>query len=312
MPASVAFASLQTSAATSRSVTLTWTAPGDDGDVGTAAQYDLRYSLLPITSGNWQEATPVASMPTPQSAGSGESYTIENLASGTLYYFAIRAADEALNWSDLSNVVSLTTAQESDPPADIADLLAVNPTSSAVTLTWTAPGDDADSGTASQYDIRYSTSVITDANWIAATPLTGVPTPSPAGTGESFTVTNLTSNTTYYFAVMTADEIPNWSGLSNVAGATTDLENVAPDNVVDFAAASVTDSSITLSWTAPGDDGDQGTASQYDIRYSTAPMSAAVWDLAVQAIDEPTPQPAGSSESMTIYNLQAGTSYNFV
>jgi len=311
MPSSVAFASLQVSAATSRSVTLTWTAPGDDGDVGTAAQYDLRYSLLPITSGNWQDATPVASIPAPQSAGSAESYTIENLASGTLYYFAIRAADEALNWSELSNVVSLATAEESDPPANIADLFAGNATSSAITLAWTAPGDDADSGTASQYDIRYSTSVITDVNWSSATPLTGVPTPSPAGTAESFTVTNLTPSTTYYFAIMTADEIPNWSGLSNIASAITDLENVAPDDIVNLAAMSVTDTSITLSWTAPGDDGDQGTASVYDIRYSTAPMSAAVWNLAVQVTGEPSPQPAGSNESITIYNLQVGTSYNF-
>jgi hypothetical protein len=311
MPSSVAFASLQASAATPRSVTLTWTAPGDDGDAGTAAQYDLRYSLLPITSANWQDATPVAGMPVPQSAGSAETYTIDNLAAGTLYHFAIRAADEALNWSEISNVASLSTAQESDPPANIADLLAGNPTSSGVTLTWTAPGDDADTGTASLYDIRYSTSVITSVNWSSATQLTGEPTPSAAGTAESFNVTNLAPNTIYYFAIITADEVPNWSGLSNVAGVTTGLEQVAPGDIVNFAATGVSDTSITLSWTAPGDDGDQGTASVYDIRYSTAPMSASVWNLAIQVTGEPSPQPAGSNESITIYNLQAGTSYNF-
>jgi uncharacterized Zn finger protein len=49
-------------------------------------------------------------------------------------------------------------------------------------LTWTAPGDDGNSGTATSYDVRYSNSgVITEANWSSATTVTGEPTPSVAG-----------------------------------------------------------------------------------------------------------------------------------
>ncbi len=106
-------------------------------------------------------------------------------------------------------------------PADVADLAAGNATSSAVTLTWTAPGDDSSTGTAAAYDIRYSNSTITEANWDAATQVTGEPTPSAAHSNESMVVSGLSPSTTYYFAIKTADEVPNSSGLSNVASATT-------------------------------------------------------------------------------------------
>jgi chitodextrinase len=105
------------------SVTLRWTAPGDDGSVGTAAQYDVRYATGAITAGNWGSATQAANEPAPKVAGSAETFTITNLAANTTYYFAVKAADEATNWSNLSNVVSVTTGDETAPAA-IADLTA--------------------------------------------------------------------------------------------------------------------------------------------------------------------------------------------
>jgi murein DD-endopeptidase MepM/ murein hydrolase activator NlpD len=50
----------------------------------------------------------------------------------------------------------------------------LDPTSS-IMLTCTAPGDDGDVGSASEYDIRYSTSEITEANWDSANQCTGEP-----------------------------------------------------------------------------------------------------------------------------------------
>jgi len=106
-------------------------------------------------------------------------------------------------------------------PATVTNLATSNPTSSSIKLTWTAPGDDGNEGTASQYDIRYSASAITEANWETATQCTGEPSPSPAGATENFTVGGLLPNTEYWFALKTADEVPNWSGLSNSPSATT-------------------------------------------------------------------------------------------
>jgi hypothetical protein len=102
-----------------------------------------------------------------------------------------------------------------------------------VTLQWTAPGDDSLTGTAFQYDIRYSTSPITEANWSAAIQVTGEPTPKIVGSSETFTVTGLVPNTVYYFAIKSSDEALNWSGLSNVAMIAT-LDNVSPAAIKDL------------------------------------------------------------------------------
>ena len=121
--------------------------------------------------------------------------------------------------------VTVETPDE-EPPAAISDLATSNPTPSSIDLTWTAPGDDGDTGTAAEYDIRYleGTTPITDANWASATEYVGEPAPQPAGSSETFTVTGLSADTTYYFAIKTADEVPNWSPVSNSPYGTTTTE----------------------------------------------------------------------------------------
>jgi len=109
------------------------------------------------------------------------------------------------------------------PPAPIVDLWVVEVTTNSITLAWKSPGDDGNLGIAQEYDMRYSTSPITEANWDSATRIEGEPKPSAAGSTEIFTVTGLSWGTTYYFAIKTADEVPNWSDLSNVASGTTTM-----------------------------------------------------------------------------------------
>lgn len=106
-------------------------------------------------------------------------------------------------------------------PAAITNLHAeTRPKAGSVYLTWTAPGDDADRGRATRYDVRYSTNNITsDALFNAADEASGEPVPQLAGSHQGFEVLGLEPYTTYYFAIKTADEVPNWSGLSNSASA---------------------------------------------------------------------------------------------
>jgi hypothetical protein len=116
----------------------------------------------------------------------------------------------------------IDSTPDTTPPSAATDLAASDPTSYSIALTWTAPGDDGNSGTAFQYDIRYSTvSEISEANWNAATQCTGEPNPQIAGSDETFTVTDLPSTATYYFALKAADEVPKWSGISNCVNETT-------------------------------------------------------------------------------------------
>ena len=86
----------------------------------------------------------------------------------------------------------------------------------SVLLNWTATGDDSISGRATAYDLRYSTAPISLANFGSAMGVPSVPPPAPTGTRESFTVTGLQANTTYYFAIKARDEMGNWSLVSNV------------------------------------------------------------------------------------------------
>ena len=86
-------------------VTLSWTAVGDDGRCGTAASYDLRASATPITRANFASTTPVGIAP-PAAAGAAESRTFAPPA-GTLF-FALRAIDEAGNAGPIATVGPLT------------------------------------------------------------------------------------------------------------------------------------------------------------------------------------------------------------
>lgn len=98
---------------TAGSVRLSWTATGDDGNAGTATFYVIRYSTDPITDANWASATDVSGEPWPAVAGTAQGMTVGGLTPGQTYYFAIRAVDEALNMSPLSNVPSAAAAPTS-------------------------------------------------------------------------------------------------------------------------------------------------------------------------------------------------------
>ena len=160
---------------------------------------------------------------------------------------------------------TLSSLSDTVPPANIADLSAGSSSQTSITLAWTAPGNDGSTGTASSYDIRYSTSNITEANWSSATQVTGEPTPSVAGTLESYTAVGFSSSTVYYFAVRTSDEVPNNSGLSNIASVTTAAaggggggggggtsDTTPPGKVTDFTVAAG-DQEIILTWKNPAD-----------------------------------------------------------
>ena len=82
-------------------IILSWTATGDDGDMGQATSYDLRYSSTsPVTEGNFSEATQVSSEPTPSPVGTAESIIVPIYpGSASTYYFALKICDDASNCS---------------------------------------------------------------------------------------------------------------------------------------------------------------------------------------------------------------------
>lgn len=119
------FGGLDITQASASSVTLQWTAPGDDGNVGTAAAYDIAYSTdSALLVNNFASANHLADPPTPEIAGTIQTATVTGLEEGLRYYFALKAVDEAGNWSGLSNVAAVETL-DINPPAAVTDLEAL-------------------------------------------------------------------------------------------------------------------------------------------------------------------------------------------
>lgn len=124
------------------SVTLIWTAPGDDSLTGTATRYDIRYSLFPITEDTFNYCQGPSALPRPALPGTTQQFTIYGLFPGLKYYFALKTADERLNWSRISNVVAFsgtTVAVGPDGTRLAFSAPMPNPARSSTTFEWSTP-----------------------------------------------------------------------------------------------------------------------------------------------------------------------------
>ncbi|ELR71582.1 hypothetical protein C900_02497 [Fulvivirga imtechensis AK7] len=104
-------------------------------------------------------------------------------------------------------------------PDQIADLVASELRHDQATVSWTAPADE-DNNSASSYEIRYSLSPITEANFESAI-LAGSLAAQSQGSMETYTFENLSPHTSYYFAIRSRDYFSNISAISNVLNVTT-------------------------------------------------------------------------------------------
>ncbi len=87
---------------------LVWTAPGDDGFVGKAHKYDLRYATDSTRLKEWTNAYKAPALPSPTEGGSIQQYKLAGLFLDSTYFFGMRTSDEQGNESQPSN-----TARES-------------------------------------------------------------------------------------------------------------------------------------------------------------------------------------------------------
>jgi hypothetical protein len=211
---------LSASAASTHSVRIVWTATGDDLERGRAAEYDIRYSTRFITDASFDTLPQFITNP-PQTGGTLEEHTIENLVEGTTYYFAVKVRDEVPNISDLSNIASAITLPDTIAPATIRDLSYHSLGSFSAVLIWTATGDDEEQGRAVRYTLKRSRNLITDANWGTATEIISPSAPALAGMKDSIQVSGLYPETTYYFGIKVVDDFGNVSELSNTISLTT-------------------------------------------------------------------------------------------
>lgn len=193
--------------------------------------------------------------------------------------------------------------QDTTPPVGVTDLAARLLASGRVHLTWSAPGDDATSGQATRYSLRSANAPITNATWESAAELTGLAAPQASGHLETFTTKPLPYGQ-WHFAIKATDESGNASALSNVASID-HVDTTPPSSVVDLEIVAASGDSVTLEWTAPGDDGASGRAAAYDLRRSLTSINEAAWDGLTSISLDFAPDTTGTKERviLTGYDL---------
>ncbi|OGS34324.1 MAG: hypothetical protein A2474_07610, partial [Elusimicrobia bacterium RIFOXYC2_FULL_34_12] len=389
---------------TMNSVTLNWTSVGDDGTTGTASSYDIRYATYNITTSNWNTVTQCNGEPTPKTIGNSETFTVNNLSEDTTYYFAIKTADEVPNWSNISNIVfgkttsglvgnwrfeenAGTTASDSsgnnnsgtltNSPqwvtgitgnalqfnggnyVSIADSSSLNPVTALTMEAWFKKTEDVSYqrvlGKSNypnwDYAIFFGNTGSLQAcigiggslKYSTITPALSVGTWYHVAVTYEGTAIRLYINGELQGTTSASGNIDNHgttlcigkdggSGGNNFSGiidevkiynrALTASEVLAeynsaipdattPSTINNLTTSDITTTSITLNWTAVGDDGTTGTATSYDIRYYTATITTNNWSNTTQITNEATPRTSGSNESLTITGLTSDTTYYF-
>lgn len=225
----------------------------------------------------------------------GHSVTLSNLTKGTTYHYRVISQDLAGNTAT-SGDFSLTTTGGSDntKPGAITTLTVKSVSGNSVQLEWTASGDDGATGQASSYDLRYSTNAITSSNWNNATRASGEPTPASTGNVQSFTVSNLSPETKYYFAIRAIDEAGNISDLDTTSITATTGTDTASPVISNIALSNVTQTSAKITWTTD-------EPAKYRIDYgTTASYGQTASGTALN-----------TSHNVTLSSLVANTTYHY-
>jgi hypothetical protein len=296
-------------------VELSWTAPADNGPDGRAESYEVRFSDSEITDTDFEGAAPFAQAWIPLGPGERETRTVTGLVSGVEYFFALRSVDAAGNLSAVSNSPSAPAAGDTVAPAALSDLTASpGGLPGSIVLAWTATGDNADAGCAASYEVRHSLSPITAQNFSAATEVAQSWQPLPSGRRESHLLKGLPPGVLHYFRVKVRDEVPNESPLSNPASAVPPASDTTPPAAVTDLAATMgsAPTQVSLSWTAPGDDGTAGGAAKsYVVKHALYPIDATNFDTVSTVCQSWTPLGPGSLETHVLDGYATGTAHYF-
>lgn len=92
---------------------VSFVAPSDGDELGPVAGYDLRMLVgETITEDNWDQATQVGVVVTPDEPGTVQSFTVDELQPRTNYYLGLRAYDDCGNRGEIAVVHALTPQRE--------------------------------------------------------------------------------------------------------------------------------------------------------------------------------------------------------
>ncbi len=109
-------------------------------------------------------------------------------------------------------------------PNAVSDLFAIDQTYNTVLLSWSTPSFQNGLGQelpVEEFDVRFSTELITEGNWNTATQCVNEPSPDYVGQTMEYFCNGLNVNTNYYFAIKSTNDFGEFSDISNIAEAIT-------------------------------------------------------------------------------------------
>lgn len=186
---------------------------------------------------------------------------ITGLYPTTKYYVRVIAHDEAFNVNKNTAIVAATTSKDTAPPVFAGIKAATRLTPTSARLQWSAATDDSTPAAQITYDIYMGTSPGTvSTNW----------SHDPSGV-ETYDVTDLAPNTTYYFIVRARDFSGN-SERNNVEAVTVTRVDTTPPVFAGLVTATAsTEATADLSWNAATDNFTPAWLMRYEVFTSTTP-----------------------------------------
>ena len=264
-------------------VELSWRSPANNGGAA-IIDYIIQYSVN--AGASWTTFNDGTSTST--------SATVAGLTNGQSYQFRASAVN-SIGTGSTSNVAPATptvTVQSVITAPGIPTSLSATAGNGEITLTWTAPADNGNSPII-DYVIDQSTDGGT--TWVDSTP--------PISVGTTVTVTGLTNDQVYQFRVSATNvHAPGEPSdiVSATPTATVQPTITAPGAPTNLSVDATGETTVTLSWTAPVDNGGS-VITRYNIEQSED--GGTTWNNS---------NPVASSTSpVTVTDLTSGQEYQF-
>ena len=279
-----------------QAVMLSWTAPSSNGGMH-IQNYQFRMKEEDDADyGNWRDIDRSSDAEGEDDSTTSHNVVTDNtntiLANGTTYLFQVRAWNAKNGGGYESNTDEATPAGPLPAPRfHEEEEEAIKVGSRRVQLTWI----HLDDGSVSGYQYQQRVVPGSPGGWSS-----NIADHDLVGSGDdryrSYTVTNLTNGRTYGFRVRGTNSVGG--------GAASDEVEATPEAVAPSAPRSLTaaaaDEQVTLSWTAPSDNGGESiTRYEYLHREQSSPYPVA-WIST-----------GGTQPTVTVYGLTNGTTYDF-
>jgi len=206
-------------------VSLTWTAPSNNGG-SRITDYTVQYSSN--GGSTWTDF--------PRSASTTTTRTVTGLTNGTSYVFRVAAANAAGKGSSSSTSAAVTPQTVPAVPTNVTG----TPGNGQVSLKWTAPSSNGGSQI-TDYTIRYSSD-----NWV-----TSRTWQHNASVSTTALITGLRNGVTYKFRVAAN----NASGIGSDATATATPSDPAATKTVNFVKSSTVPATIQFTYSVRDENG---------------------------------------------------------